>query len=362
MRRRGPPRVLGPYAESGGFRLIIVEDCVRRSVFVPTRAEAKQAQAVLLSELARPPVHTVAGSLDEWTRERVRAGTCQPVTAEHQRGRLRLFFAAHLPRELASLTAAQAARLYEDLTRRPSAKTGAPLRAASHRFTLAAAKNFFKWCITQGHVTANPFAQIRPLGKVNTGKPQLRIDEARRFVAAAQREFAASQHPLAIGVLCALLMGLRASEVLSRSVRDVDDAGKMLWIDAGKTQRARRHLEVPHLLRKPLLQLVADRPQSAPLFAGITGTTTTRQSLHRMVRKLCARAQVPRVCTHSLRGLYATLAVRSGAMTHAVAESLGHHSFSVTERHYAEPSAVTDAQSARVAKVLTVNRRKSIPK
>jgi integrase len=349
--------VLGPYAESGGFRLIIVEDCVRRSVFVPTQAAAKQAQAALLAELARPSVRTLHAALEEWTVERVRVQTCQSVTAEHQRGRLRLFFDGYLERELASLTAAPAARLYEELTRRPSPKTGVPLRAASHRFTLAAAKNFFKWCVEKGYVPTSPFEKIRPLGKVSAGKPQLRIEEARRFVDAAQGEFAESQHPLAIGVLLALLMGLRAGEVLGRIVRDVDDAGKTLWIDAGKTARARRHLEVPVLLRKPLLQLVAGRPRSAPLFAGLSGNMTTRQALHRMVRKLCVRAQVPRVCTHSLRGLYATLAVRSGAVTHAVAESLGHHSFAVTERHYAQPGAVADATTAVVVKVLTSKRR-----
>ena len=70
------------------------------------------------------------------------------------------------------------------------------------------------------------------------------------------------------------------------------------------------------------------------------------------VQRLCARACVPQVCTHSLRGLFATLAVQSGAVTHAVAASLGHGSFAMTQRHYAQPSAVANAATARVRGML----------
>jgi len=361
MRRRGPPRVLGPYAEPGGFRLVIVENCARRSVFLPTREEALQVQAALTAEMERPPVHILGDTLDEWTAERVRAGQCLPGTAEHQLSRLHLFLASQLGRDIAELDAEKAAKLYEGLTTTPSAKTGAPLSAASHRFTLATAKNFFHWATERGYIRQNPFQAVRPLGKVRAGKPQLRIDEARRFVATAQKEFAETGAPLAVAALLALLMGLRTGEVLARVVRDVDDGGRNLWIDAGKTRHARRHLEVPALLQPLLLQLAAGKLPSAPLFAGADGRVPTRQTLHRMVARLCERAQVPRVCTHSLRGLYATLAVRSGAVTHAVAASLGHHSFAVTERHYADPEAVADASMSRVAEVLSLSTVPSQP-
>ena len=62
--------------------------------------------------------------------------------------------------------------------------------------------------------------------------------------------------------------------------------------------------------------------------------------------------KVPVVCTHSLRGLYATLAVESGAVAATVAASLGHGSFTMTERHYAAPESVMNARTARVAGIL----------
>ena len=77
-----------------------------------------------------------------------------------------------------------------------------------------------------------------------------------------------------------------------------------------------------------------------------------RATMWAIVRKLCALAGVPPVCTHSLRGLYATLAVQSGSASHVVASSLGHGSFEVTQRHYAQASSVANASTARVLSIL----------
>jgi integrase len=42
----------------------------------------------------------------------------------------------------------------------------------------------------------------------------------------------------------ALLMGLRANEVTNRKCRDVDDDGRVLWIDRAKTRKGARTLEI----------------------------------------------------------------------------------------------------------------------
>jgi integrase len=215
------------------------------------------------------------------------------------------------------------------------------------------AKSFFSWSIERGYVGANPFSKVEPVGKENTGKPQLRIDEARKFLDAAFTYYQEKQHPLAIGAVAALLMGLRASEVLDREVRDVEDGGRYLCIDRGKTPNAARRPEVPDLLRPYLLELMQDKRPDELLFGpSSSGRPKRRQLLHAMVQRLCRLAGVPVVCTHSLRGLFATLGVQSGSVTHAVAATLGHGSFAITQRHYAQPDAVTNAQMNRVANLL----------
>jgi integrase len=62
----------------------------------------------------------------------------------------------------------------------------------------------------------------------------------------------------------------------------------------------------------------------------------------------CDEAGVPRVCTHSLRGLHATLATEAGATSHAVAGALGHTSPAVTHAHYIERGATRRATTKRV--------------
>ena len=149
--------------------------------------------------------------------------------------------------DIAALTPRRAASIYLEATKRLSPKTGTVLSSASHRGELSTAKSFYRWATQRGHVGASPFRDVKPVGKVRAGKPQLRIEEARRFTSAAVSCFEETRHPLAIGVLLARTMGLRTSEVMQRVARDLDDGGRCLWIDSGKTANARRRLDVPRL-------------------------------------------------------------------------------------------------------------------
>lgn len=111
-----------------------------------------------------------------------------------------------------------------------------------------------------------------------------------------------------------------------------------------------------------MAQLTTGRESDEPLFGrGTSGSPLRRTTVWAFVQRMCARAGVPRVCTHSLRGLFAALAVQSGAVTPAVAASLGHGSFTMTERHYAQPSAVANAATSRAAAKLKAKRPATEP-
>jgi integrase len=157
-------------------------------------------------------------------------------------------------------------------------------------------------------------------------------------------------NPGAVAVALQLSLGLRSREVLGRRVRDLDEGGTVLLITHGKTANARRRPEVPDFLRPHLLKLAASKPADAFLFgAGPSGKPRLTGFLIRQVHKVCEHAGVPKVCAHSLRGLHATLALRQGVSSQAVASALGHGSFAVTARHYADP---TQLLNTRVRAVL----------
>jgi integrase len=70
----------------------------------------------------------------------------------------------------------------------------------------------------------------------------------------------------AVAAMMALLLGMRATEIVSRVVRDLDDDGRLLWIPDSKTDAGKRTLHVPELLRPYLARLAANQKAEARLF------------------------------------------------------------------------------------------------
>jgi site-specific recombinase XerD len=208
--------------------------------------------ALAMREKLRAEIHAHVGrTVDEALREYLAAlAASGTVTREKIVYTLRRFLPLDEP--LSALSPDRAERLYLAETQRTK-KNGKLIAADSHHLFLRRAKHFYKWAVGRRYVEHNPFAEVRPIGRPRRGKPQLRIDEARRVVA------------------CAL-------------------------------EHAR----------------------------------------------------------HSLRGLNATLALEAGATAHHVAAALGHASFSITARHYADASTVANANLRKVADVLTSQSPQSL--
>ena len=345
-----PARVLGPYENGDKFRLVVCEGGGRKSVVVATRQEAQRVKEQLTGMLGAPPRLTIGEALAEYLGDKQRRGAVGSTIAT-----LRYKLGQFLPGALglAELTPAHAEQLYRDETARRG-RSGRPIAAATHRGLLRSAKGLFRWAVERGYLDRSPFAGVRPIGRVNVGKVQLRIDEARRLCAVLLER--AETEAGAVAVLLQLLLGLRSSEVLQRKVRDVDDGGRVLWIAAGKTRNARRRLLVPELLQPLLLRLTAGAAPDRSLICGEHGGARGTDFLWHRVHRYCELAGVPRVCPHSLRGLHSTLALEAGATSGAVAAALGHGSFAITARHYADPDTLRNSTVRRVGAVLEAPR------
>ena len=356
-RPKSPPRVNGPYPDRGGtrFRVRIFDRGKRKDLYFRTERDALDCIAEARRGLSSSRSRALADLIDDYISQKERLGLAKPETCVDQRERVRWFLNDYLEDDIGTLTPKKALALYQDTVQRPSKKTGKQMAAASHRHYLALTKGFFLWAVREGHVEHSPFKEVQPIGRVSAGKPQLRIEEAKLFVDEALRRFDQHADVLALGSAVALLMGLRAGEVLRRQARDVDRGGAILWIDTGKTRNARRFLDVPTVLQPRLIKLASQRRPEELLFGtSRVGKPRVHQILWQTVHRICDAAGVPRVCTHSLRGLWATLGVQAGAVSHAVAASLGHGSFAMTEKHYAQPEAVSGARTARMVEMLSL--------
>jgi len=257
---------------------------------------------------------------------------------------------------LHGLAPANCAARYADVVaeRRPAPLAVRPLElrfsSDTHRNMLAEGKTFLNWCVAKKWIARNPFDDVSGLGRRRHGKPQLRIDEARRWLVKAF-DYAEVEDG-AVAAMMTLIMGLRCSEVVTRTVRDLDDDGRLLWIPDSKTDAGRRTVEVPELLQPLLSRLTDDKLPDAPLFGD-----HWRDWPRKWVQRICVDAGVPKVSAHAMRGLHATLAIARGTSSHAVAASLGHASDSVTLQSYADPSATLAARMGVTLGVLAGGKR-----
>jgi len=98
----------------------------------------------------------------------------------------------------------------------------------------------------------------------------------------------------------------------------------LLWIACSKTPAGRRTLEVPDVLRPFLVACAEGKAPEAHLLDKEEGKPHWRDWILGNVHRICDLANVPRVTTHALRGLLATLTAERGLAGHLIAATLGH--------------------------------------
>lgn len=225
----------------------------------------------------------------------------------------------------------------------------------THHNALSVARRCCAWLVKQRHLRENPFEDVEPDGKRKKGsrKDKLRVDEARLIQVACHRERGVD----GALVLSYLLLGARASEIILRCVRDLDDHGRLLWIDETKTEAGTRRLIIPDELRPLLLELADGRASNDRLFLNLSGDPMTRRVAYQRVCAFTKRVIGRELGPQGFRRTQSTLATDAGATGPMVSAHLGHVTAGdmaeITKRSYADPSAV---EGARIARGLVVLR------
>jgi integrase len=349
--RRGE-RILGPYAERGGFRVIEVDAAGKRvTTLFESEAKAERYIEILRADLAREE-QTTHGALDAYKVHLAEKGDRAPSIATTE-WTIRKFFPSAQPLSLLSAKACQ--KRYDELRTTPK-KDGKPLATDTHRNILAQAKSFLAWCVEKGWMRENPLDAVKGIGKrrhrgKSLGKDgrTLRIKEARAFFAKAL-DLSDGGDQGATATLTGLLLGMRASEIISRRVEDLDEdgaPGDLLWIPCAKTPAGRRTLEVPEALRPHLLACTEGKAPTAYLFEAEAGGAHWRDWIRKNTRRICRLAGVPEITAHALRGLLATITAERGMAGHLIAATLGHEEERTTFDSYAAPGAASAGANRR---------------
>jgi integrase len=372
-RKRKGNRVLGPHSckDRNRWRVIRVkvvgaeEDGAagvegvtaveqRKTYYFDTRKEAL-AFAKLLDD-AKPggPARIMSNAIDAYEiylrDERHRGKRSVATTIS----RLRHFFDVSLHRGIGDATSVPyfkeriETRKQAEQQRRQQKGRGPGVDSTAGE--LRDAKAFVTFMQGQGWISVDVAERIKKLkveGKRNYGKGQLRIDEARRYWKTALEEVRKRPgHHGPIVALLPLACGIDGGEIFRRRVRDLDDGGRLLWIEEGKTKNRNGRVSVPDELVEHLLGLAEGRPGDAWLFPSQEDAPHYNTFGADWVHKICDLAGVPRVCPHGLRGTLATLATDVGVAQQEVARALRHgDSGQTAERHYIRSGATRQARN-----------------
>jgi integrase len=233
------------------------------------------------------------------------------------------------------------------------------VKADTHRNELRQIKAFFSWCKRQRWISRSPAENIEPTGRRSAGKTQLTRTEASAFFSRAMG-LARKGDVKALAVATVLIAGCRSSELRERVVRDLD--GDVLVIPGGKTEHARRRIDLTHELAELLARHCEGKKPSDRIFASDWSKKKERENcqmsatwLRDAAREVCDSSEVVRVTPHGLRGSHATLSVEAGNTAEMVARHLGQAGPEVTRRHYIAEGTEQKAQQRGFLRVVVSN-------
>jgi integrase len=334
MRERGD-RAYGPYKHRDKWRVVVVgADGVRTAATYASKASAYERIAEVNEKTAE---RTVSNAIDAYLAENTAKTRSKQTIGYRLRG---ITGVGDHDRLLTKLTPSVAREMFTERALETSGDT--------QFHELASARMFAAWCIGKGWLRVDPFAGLKPTKGRKRGKEQLRIDEARKLLETCLAEDSKDATAVALTLLCSV----RASAITNRTVRDLDDGARVLWIEEDKTEAGDRRLEVPEVLRARLAKLAAGRSGGERLFG-----EADRHWLRYHTHRLCKLAGVPLVCPHGLRGTHASIARPVVPVEH-VARVLGHSGTAITQRHYLAPGLERELDQRAVLTVLDGGRGK----
>jgi integrase len=210
--------------------------------------------------------------------------------------------------------------------------------AATHQNELKAAIAFLDWCVEEKFIPSNPAKGVKLTGKRGSGKTKLSGEETGIFIQAAMR--LVEQGDIgALASLLALVLAMRAGEILGLVRRAIDMDFTVITVIRGKTKPSERSLELPmesevgRFLQACLRHLCEGLLRDQLVFPGERGGRRLRTWLRQATHRICAAAGITVVTTHGLRATHLTLAEERGVTASAMVKQAG-HSRQVQEKHY----------------------------
>jgi integrase/recombinase XerD len=231
-----------------------------------------------------------------------------------------------------------------------SAKTGERLSCSSQINRLTTLKNFFRFLHHTGKIALDPCSVI-VLPKIPKLLPPVLLKPAEVLRLLREPDL---HNPLGFRDRVILetfyATGLRLSELIALTVRDLDFPENLIRVRHGKNQRDRlvpmgasaaewlqRYLiEVRPLFLQPAtrLELTTTNEEPRTVFLNRFARPLQKNGWHKKLLEYIRRAKIdPAFSTHAFRHMLATQMLEGGADTRHVQEILGHENLTTTQRY-----------------------------
>lgn len=233
-----------------------------------------------------------------------------------------------------------------DIRRWVSSLVAEGLKDSSVRAKASAVSSFYRHLVAEGHLGANPAADVRRPQGESEPRLGLTVDQAQKLIttAEAHSRMAAALVWLMAGV------GLRVQEACTARIEDLKEDLLTVKVKGG------------HRQTKPLSDTVATAVNAAiadrttgPVLIDTNGQSVPAWKAQRLIADLGEAAGIPdRVHPHILRHTAATLALEAGSPVEDVSALLGHRSIETTLRYIRNRDVLggTRKAAARLASVL----------
>ncbi len=217
----------------------------------------------------------------------------------------------------------------------------AKISESSKRRLISAVRGFFKFLMTDGHITKSPADDIDTPQKSFYLPKFLNQAEMETLLATPDVSTETGLRDRAVLELM-YACGLRVSEVVDLQVQNVDFDGGILTC-TGKGSKTRR-IPIGTSAVEWLKSYLAARRKHENIeiqnmFITPLGRPLNRQMIHKMVSEYGDRCGLPGVSPHTLRHSFATHMVQNRADIRSVQSMLGHADISTTQIY----THITDA-------------------
>jgi integrase len=200
---------------------------------------------------------------------------------------------------------------------------------------------FLRWTVGKGWLPADPSAGIRRLRETKNDDKELTADEIGRLIGAAEKQGDTLVQDI---FRLALNTGARPGEVTNLRVKDVDLAGRIIFLRNHPTHRlkdrADRRVKMNDVAYEVLSRrrLAAGTDPESLLFPSKRGTVLNLSNLAHRFKQVAIRAGVLRATLYHCRHTFASLAAVY-LPQFVLQEIMGHSTPDLTARHYIHAAA-----------------------